>query len=111
MNILQNIDHLNTLFLTEEQKEFLATIRTQADFLKSKNDSLKTLNRKQGDRVDELEDFIENMDNDYSDEIDAGIGTIEYNTSNIDLSGIMEALSERLITTSPYDIIKLLESK
>lgn len=111
MNIIQVIDHLKTLLTTEEQKEFIETIRKQAEFIETRNRALMTEKSRLSDRVGDLEDFIEEMEKQYDNEIDAGIGIIEYNADNIQLEAVMEALSERIDTTSPNDIIKLLEIK
>ena len=110
-SLQSNLNHLQSLLDTDEQKEFMDTIQDEVGDLMSELDAANDENKVLDETNNELRSFISEMseNGDGFCEINCGIGTIEYLTYNILLSQIMEALEEKLKTTSPNDIVNLLE--
>ena len=90
-----NVEHLHDLLTKgqDERLEFLEAIKAE---MKAKDETIASLQK----IVDthELESNDEDDDEQYSDEIDAGIGTIEYRieTGNIQLQSLMEVFEEKI---------------
>ena len=71
-----------------------------------KDDTIKILESDIDDKQREINN-IENQEPDWTT-IQAGIGTIDWKSDNIQLQYIMEAVEEKLKTTSPNDIVAIL---
>jgi chromosome segregation ATPase len=113
-----NIDYLRDMLdknmgepYKDEDLEFLESIEDEVKELEKqvddKNDEIKSLESD----IDEKQTEINSLENDGPnwEVIQAGIGTIEWYSDNIQLQGLMEALEEKLKTSSPNSIAALLE--
>ena len=91
----------------KEAIEFLDAVQEDFDNLKKegddKGDKIKSLEIEIGDKQVEINDFEPDWTT-----IRAGIGTIDWKSDNIQLQYIMEAVEEKLKTTSPNDIVTIL---
>lgn len=95
----------------KEATEFLDAIQEDTDDLNKEisdqKDEIKSLESDIDDKQGEINNLV-NEESAWSI-IQAGIGTIEWYSDNIQLQSIMEALEEKLKTTSPNRIVELLE--
>jgi chromosome condensin MukBEF ATPase and DNA-binding subunit MukB len=96
----------------KEAIEFLDAIQEDVDDLnkeiENKDDEIKSLESDIDDKQGEINN-LENQEPSWTT-IHAGIGIIEWQSDNIQLQHVMEALQEKLKTTSPNKITAILES-
>jgi len=106
IEFLQDIINAES-FNKEEALEFLDSIQDEQKELQEELDGAN-------DEVKDLEEKITNLERDLSEaeeqeygfELKCGIGTIEYNSDNLQLQMIMEALGEQI---SEYGALKVLQ--
>lgn len=106
-----NIEHLHSLLTKgqEEKLEFLEAIKAE---MAAKDETIATLTK----RVLELEDEYgcENApdEDEFTDEINTGIGVIDYRieTGNLQLTSLMEVFEEKIKKHTPRKIEQVLEA-
>lgn len=107
-----NYDHLVDLLKdNDEALEFLGAMKSELDeAIKDADDNLdsaKVWEERWNDANSEIADL---QDTELGSEIDCGIGKITYETDNMVLDQVMEALAENIKRSNPQAVLNLLDS-
>jgi hypothetical protein len=73
-----------------------------------KSDLKKQLDDAQNE-VDELQKKFDEKEADYDNTINAGIGEINWQSDNLQLQLVMEALAEKIQSVGPLKVLRILE--
>jgi predicted RNase H-like nuclease (RuvC/YqgF family) len=92
----------------EEAIEFLDAVDEEVDEMTDEIDSLNDEVKNGEDKIEELTE--ENKEIDYSEQIECGIGTIEYNVDNLQLCQLMESLGTVIEKKGSLQTLQLLEA-
>ncbi len=87
--------------LTEEDLEFVDAIADGVDDLMEEHESEI---EKKDDEIEELKEDNDDED-EFQNTINAGIGTIDWNSDNLQLIDLMERLTEALKTVPPNKLL------
>jgi hypothetical protein len=102
-----NFEHLKDICVgNDEALEFIEA--AENDFDEMKSDLKKQLYDAQ-DEVDELPKKFDEKEADYDNTINAGIGEINWQSDNLQLQLVMEALAEKIQSVGPLKVLRLLE--
>ena len=95
-NIIKHLDAYKGEDELSEQKDEVDELEARVKELEEENGELE-------DKVEELED------NPFGDEIDCGLGTIEYTADNLLLEQLMENLKDAIQSSTPLEVMRMLE--
>lgn len=113
--IKDNIEELRKIlnednFKKDEAIEFLDAIESDADELQDELDTTTDDLKDKDSEIDNLKDEVNSMENsETTNQIDCGIGTIDYDTpNNLVLQDIMENLGELIKKHNPKKVNEIL---
>jgi len=107
-----NIEHLRDIinkemFMKDEALEFLEAIEDEIKDLED-DETLQGELDTANERIIELENEVEEME--LGNKIECGIGYIQWETDNVQLELIMEALEERIKTQGALSVLRKLQT-
>lgn len=110
-----NIDYLRNIIDANEKNFEEDNYKEASEFLDAIQEDNDDFKMEQDNKKDEIKDFEKEilslesrmleMDDEPKNKINAGIGIIKWESDNIQLQYIMEALEEKLKTNSPNSIV------